>query len=94
MNSPELISIQKYAAKNRLSIHTVIKKTMNGELPTIVKDEDGKEVTYIVLTEPKQPLPTPTSSEDFIEIDYKKAYEELNKEYLLLKTKYDMLLKS
>lgn len=92
MNSPELISLQKYAANNRLSIHTVIKKTMNGELPTVVKDEDGKEITYIVLTDPKQPLPTPASSEDFVEIDYKKAYEDLNKEYLVLKRKYQKLV--
>ncbi|MDD5161131.1 MAG: hypothetical protein PHI47_13855 [Sulfuricurvum sp.] len=92
MNSPELISIQKYAAKNRLSIHAVIKKTMNGELPTLVKDEDGKEVTYIVLSELKQPPLISNSSEKVDEIDYKKEYEELHRNYLILKTKYEKLL--
>lgn len=92
MSSPELISIQKYAAKNRLSIHTVLKKTMNGELPTVIKDEDGKEVTYIALSEPKEPLLLSPASEEFDKIDYKKAYEDLNKEYLILKTKYERLL--
>ncbi|MDD2266214.1 hypothetical protein [Sulfuricurvum sp.] len=91
MNS-ELISIPKYAAKNRLSIHTVIKKTMNGELPTLVKNEDGKEVTYIILSESKQPLSASEPSESFDEIDYKKEYEQLHRDYLLLKTKYEKLL--
>jgi len=85
----ELISIQKYAAKNRLSIHTVIKKTMNGELPTHLQEENGKEVTYIILSKSKQPL-SPTAQSD--EIDYKKEYESLHKEYLILKTKYEKLL--
>ena len=40
----ELVSIPKYAAQNRLSIHTVIKKTMNGELKTVVQKEGEKEV--------------------------------------------------
>jgi len=79
----ELISIPKYAAKNRLSIHTVIKKTMNGELPTVVKHEGGKEVTYILLS-------TAILPEEEI-IDYKKEYEALHKEFLILKTKYEKL---
>lgn len=85
----ELISIQKYASKNRLSIHSVIKKTMNGELPTHVQEENGKEVTYILLSDSKQPLST-TAERD--EIDYKKEYESLHREYLILKTKYEKLL--
>ncbi|WP_295052891.1 hypothetical protein [Sulfuricurvum sp.] len=87
MQSPELISIQKYASKHHISIFNVIKKTMNGELPTVVKEENGKEVTYIVLTPSTQ-----TTSEESIEIDYKKEYEALHKEYLILKTKYEKLL--
>lgn len=87
MQSPELISIQKYASKHHISIFNVIKKTMNGELPTVVKEENGKEVTYIVLTPSTQ-----TTSEETIEIDYKKEYEALHKEYLILKTKYEKLL--
>lgn len=94
MNSPELISVQKYAAKTRLSIHAVIKKTMSGELPTVVKEENGKEVTYIVMNslsvQPQNDLPSKTTQE--FEIDYKRAYEDLNKEYLILKTKYERLL--
>ena len=90
----ELISIQKYASKHHISIFNVIKKTMSGELPTVVKEENGKEVTYIVMN-PTSPQPqnnlNSVDNEAF-EIDYKKAYEDLNKEYLILKTKYDKLL--
>lgn len=95
MQSPELMTIQKYAAKKRLSIHTVVKKTMNGELPIVTKEENGKEVTYIVITPSIQNNPSEASNhntEERIEIDYKKEYEALHKEYLILKTKYEKLL--
>lgn len=87
----DLITIQKYAAQHRLSIHSVIKKTMNGELPTHVQEENGKEVTYIIVSESKQPLSTTAESD---EIDYKKEYESLHREYIILKTKYEKLLNS
>ena len=91
----ELISIQKYAAQNRLSIHNVIKKTMNGELKTLTKEENGKEVSYIIATPSNEPLSPPIeASSDEAIIDYKKEYEALHKEFLILKTKYEKLLKS
>jgi hypothetical protein len=90
----ELLTIQKYASKHHISTFNVIKKTMSGELPTVVKEENGKEVTYIVMS-PTSAQPhseaNNTNSEE-AEIDYKKAYEDLNKEYLVLKTKYEKLL--
>lgn len=92
----ELMTIQKYASLNRLSTHAVIKKTMNGELQTVVKEENGKEVTYIL--NPKiekkviQDSTTVDNDEEVIEIDYKKEYEELHKQHLILKAKYEKLL--
>lgn len=90
----ELLSIQKYASKHHISTFNVIKKTLSGELPTVVKEENGKEVTYIVMNpssvQPQSEVNT-TTNEAF-EIDYKKAYEDLNKEYLVLKTKYQILV--
>jgi hypothetical protein len=91
----ELISIPKYAAQKRLSIHNVIKKTMNGELKTVVQKEGEKEVTYILPTPEEKPLPASTATlpeEDLI--DYKKEYEALHKEFLILKTKYEKLCQS
>lgn len=94
MESSELISIQKYASKHRISIFNVIKKTMNGELPTVVKEENGKEVTYIAITPSMQHKTTENSNSEAenIEIDYKKEYEALHKEYLILKTKYQKMV--
>lgn len=95
MQSPELMTIQKYAAKKRLSIHTVVKKTMNGELPIVTKEENGKEVTYIVITPSIQNNPSEALNHNTeeTEIDYKKEYEALHQDFLLLKTKYEKLLK-
>jgi hypothetical protein len=91
----ELISIQKYASLYRLSIHNVIKKTMNSELQTVVKEENGKEVTYILNPAvQKTNICIPTIEQDIVEeceIDYKKEYEDLHKQYLILKTKYEKL---
>lgn len=94
----ELMTIQKYAAKYRLSIHKVIQKTMSGELATVEKDENGKKVTYIVLnpetahiSELSETISAVSNEND---IDYKKAYEDLHKEYLILKTRYEKLLQS
>lgn len=95
MQPPELISIQKYASKHHISIFSVIKKTMCGELPTVIKEENGKEVTYIAL--PSSTLHSlaeaSKNAEENIEIDYKKEYDDLHKEYLILKTKYERLQK-
>lgn len=90
------LTIQKYAAMNRLSIHSVIKKTMNGELPTESVEVDGKEVSYILLDDSGKPVysqvsPIPNEPQED-EIDYKQAYETLHKEYLILQTKYNNLL--
>lgn len=88
------IPIQKYASLHRQSIHTVLKKTMNGELKSIEQVENGRKVLYI-----KYDAEAPVSKKETIvntcdEIDYKKAYEDLNKEYLLLKTKYQKLIET
>lgn len=91
-----LVTVQKYASEHRLSIHAVIKKTMNGELKSVEKEENGKKQLYILLSgdvpvsnEPPKENPEPSLDE---EIDYKKAYDDLHKEYLILKTRYEKLL--
>lgn len=91
----ELLTIQKYASLNRLSTHAVIKKTMSGELQTLTKEENGKEVTYILNSKtPEKEIEAPSVKNDLDEegeIDYKKAYDDLHKQYLILKTKYEKL---
>ncbi|MDQ1298437.1 MAG: hypothetical protein QG558_976 [Campylobacterota bacterium] len=96
MNTNELLTLQKYASLNRLSTHAVIKKTMNGELQTVIKEENGKEITYILNPEIKKTeVKTPRGENDIdetCEINYKKEYEDLHKQFLVLKTKYEKLL--
>ena len=92
----ELLTVQKYASLYRLSTHTVIKKTMSGELQTVVKEENGKEVTYVLNPNIEKKViedsRTIKNDEEIIEIDYKKEYEDLHKQYLIIKTKYEKLL--
>lgn len=93
----ELLTVQKYASAHRQTIHSVIKKTMNGELKTLIKEENGKEVVYIIMDTPTPQIsiiPQQSQGEDEDIIDYKKEYEALHKKYLILKTKYDKLLES
>jgi hypothetical protein len=91
----ELLTVQKYAATHRQTIHSVIKKTMNGELKTITKEGNGKEVVYIIMDTLAitgvSIIPQALDTDEDI-IDYKKEYEALHKKYLILKTKYDKLL--
>lgn len=86
------ITIHKYAALHRQSVHSVIKKTMNGELPCIEKEENGKKVIYVRYD---AAAPAPKKEETAIseeEIDHQAAYEALHKEYLVLQTKYKKLV--
>lgn len=86
------ITIQKYASLHRLSIHSILKKTMNGELKSIEKVENGRKMLYVEYDGNTPSAKTETPVEVTEEIDYKKAYEDLNKEYLTLKTKYQKLV--
>ena len=94
MKNETLITIEKYAAMKRESIHKVIKKTMRGELKTVVEEKDGRTITYIVMSgdAPAMPAPaaqSPSKAEPQEAIDYKAAYEALQKELQALKEKSD-----
>jgi len=47
----EKVTIKAYAVKNKLSIFNVVKMLKSKKLKTVVEEEDGKEVTYILLDE-------------------------------------------
>lgn len=94
MEEKNCVTAHKYAAMHRMSLHSVIKKTMNGELRSFEKEENGKKTIYVYLPEAKDTQHTEKTplSQESDEIDYKSAYESLHKEYLILKTKYEKLL--
>ena len=43
------VTIKGYAVKHKLSIFNVMKMVSSKKLKTVVEDEKGKEVTYIIL---------------------------------------------
>jgi len=45
----EKITIKAYAKKHKLSIFNVVKMTKSGQIPTQIVNEDGRDVTYIVI---------------------------------------------
>ncbi len=45
------ITIKAYAVKHKLSIFNVMKMVKSGKLKTEIVEEEGKEVTYILLDE-------------------------------------------
>lgn len=49
MEEKRVISIPKYASQQRLTMHKVIQQVRSGELESVIKEVDGKEVTLIVV---------------------------------------------
>jgi polyhydroxyalkanoate synthesis regulator phasin len=45
----EELSIKSYAVKHKLSIFNVMKMVKSGKLKSMLKEENGKEVTYILV---------------------------------------------
>ena len=43
------VTIKGYAIKHKLSIFNVMKMVSSKKLKTVVEEEEGKEVTYIIL---------------------------------------------
>ena len=83
MANETLIPVEKYAAQHRLSIYTVIQKANRGELPSKVEEKDGKKVTYIVVSDAS----SAAAAERAEGVDYKAAYEALQKEMAELREK-------
>lgn len=91
MAQTDLIPLEKYAAMRRESIHSVIKKTMRGELKTKVEEKEGKNITYIVVSEdtPETQAKEEAPKQESEPFDYKAAFEALQKELQELKAKVE-----
>ena len=85
MANETLIPVEKYAAQHRLSIYTVIQKANRGELPSKVEEKDGKKVIYIVVSDTDKG--SAEASKNAEDVDYKAAYEALQKEMAELREK-------
>ena len=43
------LTMKAYAVKHKLSIFNVIKMLKSGKLKSMIEEEEGKEITYILL---------------------------------------------
>jgi len=50
----ERMTIKAYAVKHKLSIYNVMKMARTGKLNTEIVEENGKEVTYILVEEAQE----------------------------------------
>ena len=77
-----------------MTMHRVIQQVRNGELETVIKEVDGREVTYIVNNQSAGgETGSSGKAEEEAVTDYKAAYEALTLDYRELQEKYDALLK-
>jgi len=80
------VTIKAYAVKHKLSIFNVMKMVKSGKLKTDVIEENGKEVTYILLDEAtekeikKEIIPIEKKDEAILKVELKMLREEV--EYL------------
>jgi len=92
----EKISIKTYAVKHKLSIFNVMKMVKSEKLKSVTKEEEGKEVTYILLDEQTenevQKNIVPLSQRESATV--KKELRELRDELRDLKKEIEVLKKA
>ncbi len=89
------ITIKAYAVKHKLSIFNVMKMVKSGKLKTDSIEENGKEVTYIVLDETieKEVQKGIVPIEEKERASEKEMIKVLQKEVRLLREELDALKK-
>jgi len=96
--SQNLISIQQYAIKHKLSTFATVKLINQGKIKTIKKTVEGEEREFVLddttPTEHATPSTSHTSSTHTHAIDYEKEYHTLLAKYSALQEKYTMLLEA
>ena len=90
MENETAIPVEQYAAQHRISIYKAIQMANRGELKSKVEEEGGKKRTYIIVSGDEAPAdaaPAKAAEAPQEEMDYKAAYEALQKEMEALKAK-------
>ncbi|PTB88162.1 hypothetical protein C9925_00115 [cyanobacterium G8-9] len=92
----EKITIKAYAVKHKLSIFNVMKMVKSEKLKTIVEEENGKEMTYILLDEViekevKKSIVPLTERES---ATIKEELKHLREEIIILKNEIETLKKA
>lgn len=92
MEDETLVPIEKYAARQRKSIYSIMQLANKGELEARVEEKAGKKQTYIVMQDDKSSSPETQEDvpkEESERVDYKEAYERLQKELEAMKARLD-----
>jgi hypothetical protein len=89
------ITIKAYAVKHKLSIFNVMKMVKSGKLKIEIAEENGKEITYILLDEviEKEIVDSIVPIEEKEELTLKNIVKELQKEVKLLREEIEVLKK-
>ena len=89
------MTLKQYAVKSKLSLFNVVKMVKSGELKSETVEEDGKEVTYVLVdensyaapaekTEEKKPVLTPEVLHELV-LSLQEEVERLRREMDSLK---------
>jgi hypothetical protein len=92
MENETLVPVEQYAAMHRMSIYKVIQMANRGELQAKVVEKQGRKATCIVTSgesSPEAPQKAEVSAEAEEAIDYKEAYEALQRELQAMKERMD-----
>ena len=96
MNENNLVSIQQYAVKHKMSTFALIKQINAGHVKTVKKDDQDYVLDEsISQTPPSALLPQPVKKveeEGKTDVDYEAKFHELLSKYIDLQEKYTRLI--
>lgn len=88
-----LLSIQQYAIKHKLSTFATVKLINQGKIKTIKKVLNGEEREFVLDdTAPQIPIPSQSAPTHESIVNYEKEYHLLLTKYSALQEKYTTLL--
>ena len=104
MLEENLMTMQQYAIKHKMSTFSVVKLVNAKKLKTIKKDVDGEEREFIIdETSPRKAAPTPNETainkeekhaEQGDTINYEVEFHKLLAKYIELQDKYTQLIEA
>lgn len=96
MSEQNLITMQQYAVKHKMSTFAVVKLVNAKKLTTIKKNIDGEEREYIIddtiPSHPTEKNDTVTKPEKTTKIDYEVEFHKLLAKYIDIQEKYTKLI--
>ena len=87
----ERMTIKRYATQNKLSIFNVVKMIKSGALKSETVEENGKEVTYILLQEDVKHTQDTANDHKTEDVSLAEKVAYLEREVAVLKRELDAL---